>query len=465
LAVLSAMLLGVSLYYGSLWQRDIYRLMGERPPARHTYLGILPLSALLLTVAVTAGRALRATVRLVARLVARWIPGALAGVTGLAGVALLLVGLMHGVVYDGLLSMARSASDSTNSGLLTGVAPPVSASRSGSPHSLVSWESLGMQGRSFVSSGPTPEQLQRFNRTPAKQPIRVYVGLDSQVTLADEAALAVRELHRTGAFSRKVLCVVTTTGTGWVDPYAADALEYLYNGDTAIVGMQYSHLPSWISFLTERSKVEDAARELFDHVYADWSALPAGQRPKLLVFGESLGSLGSEATFSGIDDIRNRTDGVLWVGPTNANSLRDRFVTNRDPGSPEILPVYRQGGTVRFASDPSDLQRPAGPWPTPRVVYLQNPTDPIAWWSPELLLRRPDWLKERRGYDVLPAMRWYPFVTFCQVTADLALAEGAPRDHGHSYQRATVAAWAAVAAPEGWSPARSAQLTELLHPG
>jgi uncharacterized membrane protein len=95
-------------------------------------------------------------------------------------------------------------------------------------------------------------------------------------------------------------------------------------------------------------------------------------------------------------------------------------------------------------------------------VYLQNPSDPVTWWSPSLVLRQPDWLSEPRGYDVLPAMRWYPLLTFLQVTADLALAERAPRRHGHDFDRAAVEAWAAIAPPAGWTSQRSATLSRLL---
>ena len=68
------------------------------------------------------------------------------------------------------------------------------------------------------------------------------------------------------------------------------------------------------------------------------------------------------------------------------------------------------------------------------------------------------------GRDVLPAMRWYPVVTFLQVTADLALAYGAPPGHGHRFHAAAVAAWAAIDAPPGWAAADTARLTALLGP-
>jgi uncharacterized membrane protein len=114
-------------------------------------------------------------------------------------------------------------------------------------------------------------------------------------------------------------------------------------------------------------------------------------------------------------------------------------------------------------SRPQDLTAPPAPWSYPRVVYLQNATDPVTWWSPHLLWNRPDWLAERRGYDVLPAMRWYPVVTFLQVTADLALAYGAPPGHGHQFHTSAVAAWAAIDAPAGWTDGDTERLTTLLN--
>src|SRR5205814_5202654 len=161
-------------------------------------------------------------------------------------------------------------------------------------------------------------------------PVRVYAGRDSAPDAQSAAALAVRELWRTGGFSRKVLCVITTTGTGWVDPRAAASLEYLYNGDTALVAIQYSVLPSWLSFAVEQDKAEQAGRELFDQVHTQWASLPAAERPKLVTFGESLGSLGGEAAFDGLDDLLSQVDGVVWAGPTEANGLWAGLVADRD---------------------------------------------------------------------------------------------------------------------------------------
>jgi uncharacterized membrane protein len=331
----------------------------------------------------------------------------------------------------------------------------------------VSWASLGNQGRSFVAGGPSPEQLRDFaGGTQPRPPIRVYAGLGSAPTSRERAALAVRELERTGAFSRKVLCVVTTTGTGWVDRLAVDPLEYMFDGDTALVGLQYSYLPSWLSFLVDKERAHEAGRDLFNAVYGAWSRLPAAQRPKLVVFGESLGSFGAESAFSGVDDIRNRVDGMLLVGPPNRNGLWRDIQADRDPGSPEVLPVYERGATVRFARQtPGDLAVPPDPWHAPRVVYLQHPSDPIVWWAPRLAVSRPDWLVEPPGPDRSVDMRWLPFVTFWQVTADMAFSTGVPAGHGHNYGASTVAAWVEIVPPAGWTPDRTATLTRIIAQG
>jgi uncharacterized membrane protein len=229
-----------------------------------------------------------------------------------------------------------------------------------------------------------------------------------------------------------------------------------------MVAMQYSYLPSWLSFLVDQAEARDAGRALFDHVYGVWSQLPPDRRPQLYVFGESLGTFGGEAGFSGLADIVNRTDGVLWAGPPNFNELWRDVVADRQPSSPEWRPVYQSGRTVRFADEPADLDRPAGVWDDPRVVYLQNASDPIVWWSPRLILNRPDWLRGERGPDVSPQMFWIPFVTFWQVTADLVFAVNVPDGHGHKYSADYADGWADVTQPPGWTAEDTARLRTLI---
>jgi uncharacterized membrane protein len=377
------------LHAGQEWQRDTRRLVGWPPPPWYQPIAILMLSWLVLALFIGLARQLHRSSRWTASKLVRVVPTAVARPLGAACVGLVCVVILPNLVYAGLIAAANVAYGDINGNSRIGSVPLACARASGTRCSLVSWKSLGRFGRRFVSSTPTVAQLEAFSGRPATQPIRVYAGLASAGDLADEADLAVKELDRTGAFHRKTLLVATSTGTGWVDPNAVAALEYMYNGDTAAVFMQYSYLASPISFLVDRDLATQAARLLFDKVHARWQQLPRNQRPRLLVFGESLGALGSQGTFENTDDIVRRTDGALWEGPPNASTLWTTLQAGREHGTPEVLPEVGRGQAVRFGNTPNDLALPSTSWPTPRVVYLQHASDPVVWWSPRLLMHNP----------------------------------------------------------------------------
>ncbi|MGY2062016.1 alpha/beta-hydrolase family protein, partial [Nocardia gipuzkoensis] len=85
-------------------------------------------------------------------------------------------------------------------------------------------------------------------------------------------------------------------------------------------------------------------------------------------------------------------------------------------------------------------------------AYLQHASDPIVWWSPNLIFSQPDWLSEQRGSDVSTQMRWWPLVTFWQVAADLTNAQGVSDGHGHNYGTLVLDGWCAVLPPPDLTP-------------
>jgi uncharacterized membrane protein len=457
LALLAAVTIPAIVLLSSFWERPIRKVAGVPGSGPLLYLGALVIAVGVAAAIVGLARLIH-DLYLIAAARLRFLPGFVARLVAVVLVATLAVGLASGFANQVLLRLADATSSAENNGNLPGVTRPTTPLRSGSPSSLVGWASLGMQGRAFVSSGPTAAEIERFTGRPAREPIRVYAGLRSAPTLAGEANLVLRELKRTGAFSRALLAVASPTGRGSVYRSLADPLEYMYGGNTAIASIQFSYLPSWISFLAQRSRAREASRLLFNTIYSYWSALPAAHRPKLVVFGESLGAYGAEGAFSGVADITARTSGALFVGPPNDTEVWRELTSARVKGSPEWRPVYGDGRTVRFVASASDLYLPGGALRHPRIVYLQHASDPVVWWSPGLIWHKPDWLAEPRGPGVTSQMQWYPFVTFWQISADLIVSSATP-GFGHHYGTEIPAAWAAILHPPGWSAAETAKIT------
>jgi uncharacterized membrane protein len=462
--ICAAVLVVVSFGLGQYWQYEIRKLMGVTD-YNIAYVVASPLvAALMFCLFLLIGRGLRGLYRWVARLMSRWIGRRAARAIGwilVAGLAYLVV---TGLLLQGLVDALNSAYSVRDTKTAEGIHQPTTSLRSGGPGSVIPWDTLGWQGRNFIGLGPSVSEIEKVTGQQATEPIRIYAGLASASDAEARASLAVRDLERTGAFKRKNLLVVTTTGSGWVDPALVDSFEYLTGGDSATVAIQYSYLPSWVSYLVDQSKAREAGRALFDAVYGAWSDVPQQQRPRLFVAGESLGSFGGETAFSGEHSLANLTSGALFAGPPNFNTLFREFTDHRDSGSPEIQPVYQDGRIVRFASDAStDIPPDGQPWTGSRVLYMMHPSDPIVWWSPHLIFSRPDWTGEEiHGSDVLRGIFWLPFVTFWQVTADLPFATGVPAGHGHKYTSEYVDGWNTVLQPAGVSSAELASLRKVV---
>ncbi|MGY1609812.1 MULTISPECIES: alpha/beta hydrolase [unclassified Geodermatophilus] len=462
-AVAAAVLLTVSFLLGRRWQGRLRDLMGAEGEPLWRALLALPVGLLVLAVLLGVARLVRGAARAVARVLERQIGARAARTLGGLVVAGLVLFLVAGSPGEALRTSLHESFALVDSGTADGVEQPDSGLRSGGPGSLIAWDTLGREGRTIVAGGPSAEEIAAFTGTAAEEPIRVYAGVRSADDVQVRAQLAVDDLARAGGFERSRLLVATTTGRGWLDAGSMAAFEYIAGGDSALVSMQYSYVPSGISYLVDQSRARAAGRELFDAVYERWSALPADARPQLYVFGESLGSFGAEAAFSGESDLRNRVSGALFVGAPNFNALHTEFREDRDPGSREVEPVYRGGRTVRFSTDVTQGAPPAGvPWEGARVLFLQHPSDPIVWWSPSLLFSRPDWLAEEPGRDVLDEMTWLPVVTFWQVTLDMPFSLDVPEGHGHRYTRESVDAWALLLRPEGWTAERAEELRALV---
>ena len=447
------------------WQNTVRVLMDMPEEPGYNMLGVLIIAAVTAYIGLVIGRLIRGGGMGFIWFFDLFLPRAIAVAIGVVAIFLLVVGIIQGVVVEGVVDVVNAIYSVNDNSTTEGTTQSQSEYRSGSPASLVAWENLGNQGRDFAGEGEAVSytDIQAFNDGNAIEPIRVYVGLKAADTLEERVDLAMAELDRTNAWERSVVAVYTTTGTGWVDPKVADSIEYMLAGDVAAVGLQYSYLPSAISILVDRETVAATSFAMINAVADRVASMPEADRPKVVVFGESLGSFGTEHAFAGMTDLATKIDGGMLMGPPWFNPLWGPLTEAREPGTPVWRPIYEGGETVRFAVNPTeDLKNPPNPWPEPRLVYLQNSSDPIVWFSISSMLSKPEWMDDPRGPDVTPDMEWYPFITSFQLLADLAYSTGVPGGHGHKYGSNAVDGWAALVAPDDWSEADTLELKEII---
>lgn len=437
-------------WFGSLGQQEeIARLVNaESHGWRAQLLGLLAgiaVFAVLLQIA----RGLRWVFRATQRLISPVVPTVLLPVTTAILLVVTLVFVNNQVLYRRAVEYALEASTARNAEVLPGRSQPVEPQRSGSPASYEPFETLGQMGQAMVHDGPRAADIEAVTGEPALEPIRVYAGKLEHRSLEATVDAAVRELHRTGAFDRSVLHVLTSTGTGWTQEWTMQSVEYLTGGDSATVSIQYSYFPSGLAFLTDRETPARAGRVFFEGVYAEWSRLPEDERPMLVTSGESLGSYGGQAAFDSPEDMLAKVDGAVWTGTPRFTPLWAELTAARRPGSPEVAPVIDNGRNIRFVNRPADLVQDyfGGPyvdWEFPRVAYVQHPSDPVVWWNWDLLWSEPDWLREHVGRDVTTEMAWLPWITFWQLASDMPLSDGVPGGHGHNYHEEMIPVWARV---------------------
>ena len=327
---------------------------------------------------------------------------------------------------------------------------------SGDPASLVAWEDLGREGRRHALAvvrtatiHDRPEAVGDLDlsiatvmgRPALAEPIQVYVGLDNAPTATDRVELALAELDRTGAWDRSLLMLVSPTGTGYVNYVATAAVQYLTLGDVATVTLQYSKRPSPLSL----GKIDDAREQnrlLWFRISERIRDLPLERRPRVVVFGESLGAHTSQDVFMHWGTLGPQALGIeraLWIGTPYGSKWKQevtgapRADVNRD-----LVTVVNDFGQIE-AMEPDRRARL-------RYVLLSHDNDGVTKFGPDLLVERPAWLgPDRPAVEQVPpasprgipaSMRWRPVTSFFASLVDMKNAQvpGAYRAWAHDYR-------------------------------
>ena len=459
LGALAVVVLLVGGWLGWRWQSEQRELLGMDTSVPLVWL-VAPLLGLLVAALLLGiGRAVKALGRAVFRPLGRLLPVRVAWLIAIVVTVVVTYLVFSGLLIGNLLSAADSIFASNNDDDKPGVVNPQVATRTGGPTSGVTWESIGREGRAFVASGPTASEISAVVGDPAAvEPVRAFVGLETAPTPAERAQIAVAELRRLGGFERGAIAVAGTTGSGWIDPKAADALDYATHGDVATVSTQYSYLPSWLSFLVDRSRAATNAEQLLTAVRVELDAMPADQRPELYVYGESLGAFSTDNAFTSVEDMSTTTDGALLIGPPSFDATWQKVVAGRASGSPAWKPIYGDGALVQVATTEAELTDETLTWQTDNpIIYLTHASDPIVAWTAD----HAAWL-DPRGPDVSPRVVAWPVVSGWQATVDQFNANGVPAGHGHVYDETVVTAWSEIIGPPSLPDSEIAAIEEAI---
>lgn len=314
--------------------------------------------------------------------------------------------------------------------------PPTVTTVSGGPGSVVPFDTLSREGRRFVNMALTREEIAEVMGEPAvADPIRLFVGLDTAEEVEDRVDILMDEMTRTDAFSRKVLCFASPTGSGYINYVLAEALEYLTRGDCAIVTMQYSMLPSSMS-LTRTGLAVEQNRDIMHAITGYLRGMDPAKRPQFVLFGESLGALTMQdiwrrRTVEAMD--RDFVDSSIFLGTPSATEFAKAWRLDPpkvDPGG-KVLEIDNYG---QYLSLPDDVREHV------RHVLISHYDDPIPKFGTNILLRRPWWLGpvNERPPGVPKSTSWRPLVSFILTGIDLLNAmdvvPGTFGRRGHDYR-------------------------------
>lgn len=313
--------------------------------------------------------------------------------------------------------------------------PPILDHVSGGSGTLVPYESMSTQGRRFVWTARTAETIREVLGEPGRDAVRVFVGLDSAPTPQERVRMAVDELDRLGAFDRSWLLVVSPTGTGYVNYAAVGSFELLTRGDSAAVAMQYSLRPSVMS-LDRLAEGRHDMRALLVALRERIDRLPEGSRPKVVLFGESLGAWASQDAFlhGGTLALQDRgIDRAIWIGtPHESGWKRQVFGEDRPDVDRRLVGEFNDLEEYLSLDDEARAAL--------RYVLITHGNDGVACLGPELVVQAPPWLgpAEERPKGVPAGMRWQALTTFLQVLIDMKnsmqVVPGVFAANGHDYR-------------------------------
>ncbi|KNA92074.1 alpha/beta-hydrolase family protein [Gordonia sp. w5E2] len=220
--------------------------------------------------------------------------------------------------------------------------------------------------------------------------------LSAPVSSARDANALVQQWVDAGGRGDDAVLIAVPTGSGWIDAGAVTAIGERV-GRMRTITPRYASSQSWRAFVTDRGAAGRASVAVVTAVTATLDSVPAQHRPRIILYGQSLGAIGAETARVWADDHRPGT-----VRATVLSGVPADTIATHAHGSPRMV--------------------------------VANATDPVTTWSPAAIWRAPSRPSETVTVG-RPTRRvpWLPLVTFVQNSADLLGSLDGPAGVGHRY--------------------------------
>jgi uncharacterized membrane protein len=164
--------------------------------------------------------------------------------------------------------------------------------------------------------------------------------------------------------------------------------------------------------------------------------LPAAGRPKLVIFGESLGAWTSQDAF-----IDQGTDGLefagvqnaLWIGTPYGSKWKNQVLGKTRPDVDKNL-IGKFDNVQDFLSTPPEERQKF------KYIMLTHHNDPVALFNLGLIIHEPDWLKDpNKRPPTIPRSQYYTspgtfLLTLIDMGNAMNVVPGKFEASGHDYR-------------------------------
>ena len=295
--------------------------------------------------------------------------------------------------------------------------PPDSPFVSAGPRSDMPFDTIGKEGRRFVTMALTSSQISAVMGEPAVEPVRVVAGYESAEDIRERAALGLKDLEACGGFERSLICVASPTGVGYVNYTIIEALEYLTRGNCATIVPQYALVPSALAMPKTLDGIM-LTRAVLEGIRDRLEQIPEERRPRVVLMGESLGANVAldvstvPGPFVGVPALEHLgVSGGAYFGVPFRSEFWKRWRENPEAMDPDH--------EVVLVSEPSEArQLPPGEMCQLLVVHHDDPVNKYAY---TMVIEPPWWMgpPATRPAMVPRETRFRPVTTFVISTIDL----------------------------------------------